>query len=63
VTIPGWRTLAFAPGESIRTEISCKYDRLALEIMLRRAGLELEHWFADPTEGYVVLVARAAAAA
>ena len=62
VTIPGWRTLAFAPGESIRTEISCKYDRLALEIMLRRAGLELEHWFADPTEGYVVLVARAAAA-
>lgn len=58
VRVPGWRTVSFAPGESIRTEISCKYDRLALEIMLRRAGLELEAWFTDAPESYAVLAAR-----
>jgi L-histidine N-alpha-methyltransferase len=60
VTVPGWRTVAFARGESIRTEISSKYDRLALDIMLRRAGLELEEWFADDEAGYALLVARPA---
>jgi L-histidine N-alpha-methyltransferase len=61
VRVPGWRTVSFAAGESIRTEISCKYDRLALEIMLRRAGLELEAWFTDDAENYAVLAARPAA--
>ncbi|HSJ13870.1 MAG TPA: L-histidine N(alpha)-methyltransferase [Longimicrobiales bacterium] len=59
VQVPGWRTVTFRRGESIRTEISCKYDRLALEAMLRRAGLELEEWFTDDSESYVLLVARA----
>lgn len=34
-------------GESIRTEISCKYDRPTIDAMFADAGLELEHWVTD----------------
>ncbi len=34
-------------GESIRTEISCKYDRARIEGVLERAGLRLTAWSAD----------------
>ncbi|MFQ5847319.1 MAG: L-histidine N(alpha)-methyltransferase [Candidatus Methylomirabilales bacterium] len=37
----------FVRGESIRTEISCKYTRAMVEAMLREAGLNLLRWDTD----------------
>ncbi|MFQ5829692.1 MAG: L-histidine N(alpha)-methyltransferase [Candidatus Methylomirabilia bacterium] len=37
----------FAKGESIRTEISCKYTRTMVEDMLEAAGLRLLRWDTD----------------
>ncbi|MBI3014703.1 MAG: L-histidine N(alpha)-methyltransferase, partial [Candidatus Tectomicrobia bacterium] len=37
----------FAKGESIRTEISCKYTRRMVEEMLEEAGLKLLRWETD----------------
>lgn len=44
VDIPSVGTVHFAAGESIRTEISCKYDRASATEMLRSAGFDLTHW-------------------
>lgn len=44
VTIPGAGTFDFGEGESLRTEISCKFDRPRVEAMLEDAGLTLERW-------------------
>jgi len=37
----------FARGESIRTEISCKYTSAMVEAMLAEAGLRLLRWDTD----------------
>ena len=37
----------FAKGESVRTEISCKYTRAMVETMLKEAGLRLLRWETD----------------
>lgn len=50
VTVPGAGTYRFDEGESIRTEISCKYDRTRVEEMFTKAGLDLERWVTGPTE-------------
>jgi L-histidine N-alpha-methyltransferase len=34
-------------GETIRTEVSCKYTRATVESMLRAAGLAMDGWFTD----------------
>jgi L-histidine Nalpha-methyltransferase len=47
VTIPGIGDIAFREGESIRTEISCKYDRRSVARLLRRAQLGIERWYSD----------------
>jgi L-histidine N-alpha-methyltransferase len=47
----------FADGESIRTEISCKYDRDGLESMLERAGYRLTHWYERHEDGYALVLA------
>jgi L-histidine N-alpha-methyltransferase len=47
VTIPAVGVYAFRPGESIRTEISCKYDRARVEALFGAAGLTLEAWWPD----------------
>jgi L-histidine N-alpha-methyltransferase len=59
VTIPGAGTFSFEEGESIRTEISCKYDRDRVTAMLDEAGMALEHWITGP-EGFAISVARPA---
>jgi L-histidine N-alpha-methyltransferase len=38
----------FAPGEEIRTELSCKYTRASLEARLAGTPLRLERWYTDP---------------
>ncbi len=57
VTIPGAGSFEFAAGESLRTEISCKYDRPRVDALLRSAGLSLEKWVVgDP--GFALAWAR-----
>lgn len=47
VHIPRVGEIRLATGESIRTEISCKYDRPSVRRLLRAARLQLDHWLAD----------------
>jgi uncharacterized SAM-dependent methyltransferase len=47
VHIPRVGEVHLASGESIRTEISCKYDRPSVRRLLRAAQLRLEHWLTD----------------
>lgn len=47
VHIPAVGEIRLAKGESIRTEISCKYDRPSVRRLLRAANLRLERWIAD----------------
>lgn len=47
VHIPLVGEVHLAEGESIRTEISCKYDRPSVRRLLRAASLRLERWIAD----------------
>jgi L-histidine N-alpha-methyltransferase len=55
VRIPGADLVAFREGESVRTEISCKYDRASLERILSAAGLAVTRWEED-AEGLFALV-------
>jgi L-histidine Nalpha-methyltransferase len=55
VTIPGAGPIHFAAGETIRTEISCKYDRPRIAELLDNAGLALEEWTTGP-EGFALAV-------
>jgi L-histidine Nalpha-methyltransferase len=51
----------FAAGEEMRTEISDKFRRPALEAELRDAGFELAHWWEDPGEEFAVSLSFSAA--
>lgn len=44
VTIPEIGEVRLIAGESIRTELSCKYDRETMASFFHRAGLELDEW-------------------
>ncbi len=57
--IPGLGSVRVRKGETIRTEICCKYDRPELDGMLRDAGLAAESWWVDPVDQYALLVAAA----
>jgi L-histidine N-alpha-methyltransferase len=46
--------VAFAAGETIRTEISRKFRRESAEEMLARAGFGIEAWYTSP-DGYFAL--------
>jgi L-histidine N-alpha-methyltransferase len=48
VRIPDVGDIRLADGESIRTEISCKYDRRSATALLRHAGFRLTQWMTDP---------------
>lgn len=54
VKIPGGGVVRIGAGESIRTELSCKYDRPVLTRMLESAGLEIMRWCTDEDEFYSV---------
>jgi len=57
VHIPGVGRISFRAGESIRTEISCKYDRASVERMFAGAGLVLEEWVANEDPAYALALA------
>lgn len=52
---PDGREVRFSNGETIRTEISCKYDRDTVEQLFAAAGLEVARWVEDE-RGYFALV-------
>lgn len=57
VTIPDGGTFEFRAGESLHTEISCKYTRGSVEALMGRAGLQVERWTeGDP--GFALALAR-----
>jgi L-histidine N-alpha-methyltransferase len=58
VTIPIVGEIELADGESIRTEISCKYDRESLEEILRESGFALERWMTDDSRTFALVLAR-----
>ncbi|HEX4469303.1 MAG TPA: L-histidine N(alpha)-methyltransferase [Gemmatimonadaceae bacterium] len=47
VHIPRVGDVHLTSGETIRTEISCKYDRPSVRRLLRAASLKLERWITD----------------
>ncbi len=56
VTIPGIGAVRFEAGESLRTEISAKYDRESVAQLFEAAGLELEEWRTDPESLFALVV-------
>jgi L-histidine Nalpha-methyltransferase len=57
VTVPGAGEYRFPAGESIRTEISTKYERDEVERLLRSAGLQLERWISDERDWFALVLA------
>ena len=57
VHVPGMGPVDMAEGESIRTELSCKYDRPGLTALFRSAGLDVCQWCEDQDGLYTVVLA------
>jgi L-histidine N-alpha-methyltransferase len=57
VRIPGGGIVRIGAGESIRTELSCKYDRSVLTRMLASARLGITRWCTDEDGLYSVVLA------
>ena len=59
VVIPEIGEIRFREGESIRTELSYKYDQPTLEDILRAAGLVMEKWMPADDGSFALALARA----
>lgn len=59
VTIPDVGVITLDAGESIRTELSYKYDRTILEDILCASGLVMERWMPAPDGSFALALARA----
>lgn len=57
VVIPSVGAFDFQPGESIRTEISCKYDRAELDRLCHAASLGVERWWSDAESLFALVLA------
>ena len=57
VVIPEMGLVRIEEGESIRTELSCKYDRSELTALLHSAGLDVQEWREDSEGFYAVALA------
>ena len=58
VVIPEIGEIQFRKGESIRTELSYKYDRATLEDILRASGLVMEKWMPANDGSFALALAR-----
>jgi L-histidine N-alpha-methyltransferase len=56
VAIPGIGSVGFRAGESLRTEISAKYDRDSVSQLFEPAGLRIEAWRTDPRNWFGLVV-------
>jgi L-histidine N-alpha-methyltransferase len=61
VVIPEIGEISFEQGESIRTELSYKYDRPMLEDILSASGLKIEKWMPADDDSFALALARAEA--
>jgi len=61
VVIPEIGEISFEEGESIRTELSYKYDRAILEDILTASGLRIEKWMPADDDSFALALARAEA--
>jgi L-histidine Nalpha-methyltransferase len=59
--IPGVGVVPFRAGETLRTEISCKYDRQSVDELLGGAGWRMDAWLTDDAELFALVIARPAA--
>ncbi|MGI8402757.1 MAG: L-histidine N(alpha)-methyltransferase [Gemmatimonadaceae bacterium] len=59
VTIPEIGKISFEKGETIRTELSYKYDRATLEDILGAAGLAMQRWMPADDGSFALALARA----
>jgi L-histidine N-alpha-methyltransferase len=59
VEIPQVGQISFEKGESIRTELSYKYDRSILEDILAASGLAIEKWMPADDGSFALALARA----
>jgi len=59
VTIPTIGQISVGAGESIRTELSYKYDRTILEDILCASGLVMEQWMPAEDGSFALALARA----
>jgi L-histidine Nalpha-methyltransferase len=59
VVIPEIGEIQFREGETIRTELSYKYDRPTLEDILKAAGLAMEKWMPADDASFALALARA----
>lgn len=59
VVIPEIGEIRLHQGETIRTELSYKYDRPTLEDILQAAGLVMEKWIAADDGSFALALARA----
>jgi L-histidine N-alpha-methyltransferase len=57
VAVPGVCDVRFRKGESIRTAVSCAFDRTRVSAMLAGVGLALREWTTDPEARFVVALA------
>jgi L-histidine Nalpha-methyltransferase len=58
--VPGVGVVRFKAGETIRTEISCKYDRQSVDELLSGAGWRIDTWLTDDAELFALVIARPA---
>ena len=58
--VPGVGVVSFRRGETIRTEISCKYDRRSADALLVGAGWRVERWMTDERGYFALVLARPA---
>ena len=58
VIIPEIGQISFEKGESIRTELSYKYDRGTLEEILSASGLSIERWMPADDASFVLALSR-----
>ncbi len=59
VVIPEIGDVSFTEGETIRTELSYKYDRATLEDILKASGLLMEKWMPADDGAFSLTLARA----
>ena len=57
VEVPGICAIRFKKGESIRTSVSCRFDRSRVAAMLAGVGLTLREWTTDAEGRFVVALA------
>jgi L-histidine N-alpha-methyltransferase len=50
--------LEISENETLRTEISCKYDRSRIQSMFAASGFELDRWFTDPDQLFALALAQ-----